>query len=178
MSLYFIALLPPEKIRSSIKAFKLEIADKYNARHALKLPAHITLQPPIKLEITREKQLEQVLENFCVTQRSFELKLNGFGSFPPRVIFAQVRNKQPVIELHDALQKALRENDFLKGNKTPDNFHPHVTIATRDLDPESFSAAWTHFEAREFKVSFAVESFFLLKHTGKSWEIYKEFLFN
>ncbi|UJH91222.1 hypothetical protein LZ575_21950 [Antarcticibacterium sp. 1MA-6-2] len=57
MKLYFIAILPPEDIRRQIKDFKMEIALKYGAKHALKLPAHITLKSPFKILELQEKNL-------------------------------------------------------------------------------------------------------------------------
>jgi 2'-5' RNA ligase len=36
--------------------------------------------------------------------------------------------------------------------------HPHITIATRDLDSSTFVKAWPHFKNREFKASFDVKS--------------------
>ena len=59
-----------------------------------------------------------------------------------------------------------------KGNTL---FRPHVTIAYRDIPPEVFPAMWEEFKNRKFNRSFKVESFSLLKHDGKQWNLFREF---
>ncbi|MBI6116478.1 2'-5' RNA ligase family protein [Salegentibacter maritimus] len=67
MPLYFIAIMLPEEISMRIKSLKLEIAEKYEAKHALKLPAHITLQIPFKIPETEEEKLIEALQGFAET---------------------------------------------------------------------------------------------------------------
>jgi 2'-5' RNA ligase len=56
-------------------------------------------------------------------------------------------------------------------------FHPHVTIAFRDLTKENFEQAWQHYSGKPFKESFAANSLSLLKLTGDGWIILKSFDF-
>ena len=81
MALYFLAIIPSEEISKRIKSLKLEIAEKYKAKHALKLPAHITLQIPFKIPETEEKKLIASLKSFAENQESFPLNLKDFGRF-------------------------------------------------------------------------------------------------
>ena len=43
-SLFFIALLPPPEVQEIATKIKLEFAEIYNSRAALKSPPHVTLQ--------------------------------------------------------------------------------------------------------------------------------------
>ena len=46
--LYFIALIPGKELKEKVRAVKERMKADYNAGHALKSPAHITLQMPFK----------------------------------------------------------------------------------------------------------------------------------
>ncbi len=177
MSMYFIALIPPEALCERIRLLKLEIAEKYGAKHALKLPAHITLQIPFRIPDEEEFGLVELLKGFAAKQHSFTIKVSGFKKFSNRVIFADVETKQPVIELCERLQKLLTSHLDLKDHERTNKIHPHFTLASRDLDHRSFPPAWADFKDRKFQESFEASSIFLLKHNGKSWDIFKEFEF-
>ena len=177
MSLYFIALIPPETLCERIRLLKLEIADKFGAKHALKLPAHITLQIPFRIPDEEEFGLVELLRDFAAKQHSFTIKISGFKKFSNRVIFADIETKEPVIQLFERLQKLLATHLDLKDHEKTNKIHPHFTLASRDLDHRSFPLAWADFKDREFQESFQATSISLLKHNGKSWDIFKEFEF-
>ncbi len=177
MSMYFIALIPPEALCERIRLLKLEIAEKYGAKHALKLPAHITLQIPFRIPDENESGLVELLKFFVAKQSGFTIKVSGFKKFSNRVIFADVETKQPVIELCERLQKLLTSNLDLKDHEKTNKIHPHFTLASRDLDYRTFPLVWADFKDREFQDFFQAKSIFLLKHNGKSWDVFKEFEF-
>lgn len=55
--LYFIALVPPLELRARIEALKEEMHRRFGARHALKAPAHLTLQMPFRHSPEQEQEL-------------------------------------------------------------------------------------------------------------------------
>ena len=173
-SLYFLALLPPKHLCQFIREIKLEIAERFNSRKALKLPAHITLQPPFKLIEEKEKSLFIRLQNFSGKISEFEVILNDFGAFSPRVIFIEVEAPEKIRTLHQELVSALQ--DFLPSEQSRP-IHPHITLATRDLSRDNFTAAWAEFKNRKFRERFIANSFSLFKHDGKNWERLARFEF-
>lgn len=177
MSLYFLAFIPPEIIKQEIKILKEEIRLKFAAKHALKLPAHITLQPPFKLPEDDKVILLETLTNFALDKEPIEIQLSGFGGFPPRVLFIDVQNKEPIIHFYDRLQKVLyKVPNFTQKEKRP--LLPHITLATRDLKEKYYPEAWKEFRERKYNATFTADKLSLLRHNGKSWEIYCEFPFN
>ena len=176
-SLYLIALVPEVELRSRIRSLKEEMKHRFGASHALKSPAHITLQMPFRRPESFESEMTKALESFALRQACFELPLNGFDCFPPRVLFVKVAHQGAVIELHRQLQDTLEKELRLSIQERGARFHPHMTIATRDLTEEAFLEAWPEFSRRSFDAVFPVRSLFLLKHNGKAWEVYREFLF-
>lgn len=174
MNLYFIALIPPEEVREEIRHLKEEIRERFGAEHALKLPAHITLIPPFKLEKERELQLLQSLEVFAATKKPFHLWLSGFGNFPPRVLYVDVKENDMINNLHLDLRKNLSTFPEITYEK---EFHPHVTLATRDLEESLFPAAKKFLATKDYETRFEVDSITLLKHKDREWERVLDFKF-
>lgn len=175
--LYLIALVPHEDLRKEVRKLKLEMKERFNASHALKAPAHITLQMPFRRDEAFEKMLISELEYFASGQHAFNITLNGFDAFPPRVIFIKIENHRPAEDLHSELQNILKESLGFTEKVLMSRFHPHLTIATRDLSKKMFHKAWPEFKEREFKASFTADRLHLLKHNGKHWELFREFSF-
>lgn len=175
-NLYFVALLPHLRLREEIKGLKAEIQAHFGARHALKSPAHVTLQIPFKRPPQAEPEIAAALKNFAARQKPFEVRLSGFGCFSPRVVFVKIQNPKPLIQLQASLMPALAQAG-LSETERRSRFHPHITLATRDVTPEIFHQIWADFQHRSFNDSFRAQSIGLLKHNGKFWEIYQEFEF-
>ena len=175
--LYFIAIIPGDEIREQVKLLKEEMRDRFGAKHALKSPAHITLQMPFRKEENEEDDIIRALELATEAISPFGVELNGFDCFSPRVLFVRVMNHEPVIRLHEHLKPCLKDKIGLEEKQIMNRIHPHMTIATRDLTEAAFYSAWPEFSSREFDASFTAKSIFLLKHNGKFWDIYREFPF-
>ncbi|TVR85733.1 MAG: 2'-5' RNA ligase family protein [Saprospirales bacterium] len=178
MVLYFLALLPPEDLREKVKEIKLEISRCYGASHALKSPAHITLQMPFRKKESAEQSMEEALSGFSEKCKPFYIELGGFDFFPPKVIFIRISDHRPLVALRNNLLPVLWERLELTKKQTGNRFHPHLTVATRDLKDEAFPVAREDFSGREFSSGFEVKSLYLLKHNGKNWDIFKEFPFS
>lgn len=176
MNLYFIALLPPKQLCDEIRGIKEEIRKKYKAKHALKLPAHITLHPPFRLKNIGEEDLITSLRKFAEEQSKFEVYLNGFGAFPPCVIFIDTSKPEPVLALYKELNRLMKKI-VPKEDQSKRELYPHITLATRDLYRKTFEEAWQDFHKRKFSATFMVNKLCLFKHNGKSWDVYKEFKF-
>lgn len=178
MSLYFIAILPPETLSLRIKKLKQELAEKYHTRHALKLPAHLTLQIPFRMSETKEEKLHKILRDFAKKQEPIEIKTAGFGRFSRKVLFIAIAENPELVRLHQKLRKSLDKKLQLKENEKGSNFHPHFTLATRDISYLNFEPAWKDLKDEELRESFTAESLVLFKHNGKTWDRFGEFFLN
>lgn len=174
---YFIAIVPPEPILSQIQRIKKEISENYQTKGSLRSPGHITLHMPFSWDDTKEDKLVSVLEAFNYTD-DIEIELKNFLCFEPRVVFIEVVKK----ELLDQLQKKLvqyckqslqlfNQSDDLRG------FHPHVTVAFRDLKKSQFFKVWEEYKDKKYNTNFTCKSICLLKQVHDKWVVYKEFKF-
>ncbi len=177
VSRYFLAIIPPEPLASEITAVKQEFVEKYNSKGSLRSPAHITLHMPFQWKEAKEARLLEVLAQ-TTNFNSFKVHLNGFGAFEPKTIFIRPEHSSELEAMNKALLLTTKRELKLLHSVHKNGYHPHLTVAFRDLKKHAFYEAWPIFEKRVFKATFEVNSFWLLKHNGKLWEAYKEFKFN
>jgi 2'-5' RNA ligase len=176
-ALYFIAILPAQELRQEVTTLKNYMAQKYFSKAALTSPPHITLFPPYRREEHDENLVSNSLLAFAEKQTGFEISLTGFGSFKPSVIFIKPEHNELLNSMQSQLLIHLKSTISLQDAQNERPYHPHMTIAARDLKKNFFYDAWEEFKEKEFKRTFEVKSIFLLKHNGKHWDILGEYLF-
>ncbi len=178
IALYFIALLPPPDIQAQLHSFKEYFYTAYQSKGALNAPPHITLHMPFQWKEAKENKLIESLKNFSTGIKSFEIQLQDFNCFAPRVIFAQVIDSEPLRVLQQQLHRFVKvELNLFNAQYRDKPFHPHITLAFRDLKKDRFAQAWEEFGERKYETGFTVNSITLLKHDGKMWNSYANFDF-
>ncbi len=173
-SMYFLAIVCPEELDKIILGFKLWMQEKYGCRVALRAPAHITLVPPFWYDNTEEQSLLDVLSAFTAPEGELDIQLSDFSHFKNRVIFIQVLE---TTGLNRIKEKAVQHFDKITtGITRPDDrkFHPHITIANRDLKPSDFRKAWEYFSRKKFDARFTANKISLLKLGLEKWEVIAE----
>jgi 2'-5' RNA ligase len=169
-AIFFIAIIPNAEICSEVKAFKEYVLDHYGSGHALRSPAHITLQPPFKWEIEQLPILEDALNSFTEKQLAFSVELSGFDVFSPKVIFVDIVKNKLLQHFQNELANFLRSEFNLQSDRPDRAFHPHMTIAFKDLRKEMFTNAWAYFSRIPYRREFFANRICLLQHNGKTWE--------
>lgn len=175
--LYFIAILPNQELQNEVTELKNYMAANYSSKSALSSPPHITLYPPFRENVEIEKKIINSLSDFTSKQKQFEIVMNGFGCFKPKTIFIKPEENSSLDLMHSELLQHLKASISLCDLQNEKPYHPHMTIATRDLKKSSFFKAWDEFRTKEFYRRFEVNSLALLKHNGKYWEILEKFKF-
>jgi 2'-5' RNA ligase len=173
---YFIALLPPQDIQNYANELKQYFADKYNSRHAQKSPPHITIQPPFQWSNADGLILETKLREFANKTKALPITLLNFAAFSPHVIYIDVVKSPELMALQVELMDYVEENlGIIDKVVKSREFHPHMTVAFKDLTKPNFKAAWPEFEKREVHFEFTAENLTLLQHDGTKWNIKNEF---
>jgi len=172
-SLYFIAIIPSVEIQDEITHLKQEMSEQFGSKHALKSQPHITLHMPFKWKDKKLVLLKSLIEEINDQLMPFEIQLNGFDFFEPRVVFVDVVPNQSLKELQDFIVRKCRMDLNLdNGNYKSMPFHPHVTIGFRDLKKARFYEAKKYYEKREISFKFLVRKVQLLKNDGVRWLTY------
>jgi len=168
--------MPPEPLRKQVFELKLKFSENFQTSHALKSPPHITLIPPFNFRNTEEKSIIEFLKIFAQTACAFNVTIQGFGAFKPRVIYLDFTENESLKSFQMRVSEQFNST-FGLAYKKGKLFTPHMTLAFRDLSPQMFHRAWEKYQLETFNASFKVKSLFLLKHNGKRWDIVKELLF-
>lgn len=178
MSLYFIALLPPQEIQDYATGVKQYFADNYDSQYAFKSPPHITLQPPFEWEEHKLIDLDSCLQKFTMNRKSISINLDGYNAFPPRVIYIDVVQSPDLMDLQADLVAFLETNlGIVDEAGKSRGFTPHMTVAFKDLKKSKFKAAWQEFQNKQLDFEFIADGLWLLKHEDKKWHLLKEFNF-
>lgn len=170
-SMYFVAILCPPPADEKVLRFKHWMKDRFGCVVALKSPAHITLIPPFWLDETKEAELQQTLQSITSDKDELEIQLNGFSHFGKRVLFVNVKDNPALEELKNQIEIHFMKSfsDIIKKDNRP--FHPHITIANRDLKPGDFEKAWEHFSKNNFNATFNTRTISLLKLSTGKWNV-------
>ena len=171
MDMYFIAIVAPEEINQQVLKWKNFFKERYECSVALKSPAHITIVPPFWMNEELENDLINSIREFSTTKTKFEITLQNFAAFQPKVIFVDVVKSKILNGLYQSFSEFIfSQNKFpIKSEDRP--FHPHVTLATRDLYKKAFQEAWEIFSKKKYEVLWIVSGISLLRHNQKKWDV-------
>ena len=175
--MYFLAIVAPEAINEQVLEWKHYMRDHYSCTVALRSPAHITLIPPFWMDASLEDELQHDAAAFSQQHHPFNITLNGFDAFNPKVIFVKVDENEALHQLKSSLEDFLLEKRRYPFKKETRPYHPHVTIANRDLRKKDFAPAFAHFRALPYIITFEAHELALLKHDGTQWAIYNRWTF-
>lgn len=176
--LYFIGIVPPSPLYEAVMEIKQYVYEQYESKGALKSPPHITLHMPFKWEEQKEEKLIGLLSEFVANcpVKPFELRLKNFACFEPRVIFIGVEKSEPLLILQQELKRFCKVKlNLFNATFKEHAYHPHLTVAFRDLKKTDFYKAWNEFKDKLFEGNFIVNEFVLLKHNGQVWEKFRSF---
>lgn len=171
MNMYYIAMVAPEDINKEVLKWKQFMQERYGCSVALKSPAHITLIPPFWMIPDLENDLVNSIKEFSRYQQSFTVQLKDFSAFKPRVIFIDISKNEQLDSLQHSFESIIITTGKYPVKKDNRPFHPHVTLATRDLHKKAFYEAWEIFEKKHYEALWNVKGISLLRHNKKNWEV-------
>ena len=176
--MYFLGVLAPPEVNEKILQWKYYMRDHFGCVVALRSPAHITLIPPFWMKEEMEEDLIKDVNSFSIGQQEFQIELQDFDAFKPRVIFAQVNDNPLLSQLQASFLDYLIARQKFPIEKESRPFHPHLTIANRDLLKKDFAPAFDHFKRISYHYRFPVNEIALLKNQSAKWEVIKKIPFS
>lgn len=170
---YFLALVPPQEILEKATAIKLLIRDEYGIKYALKSPPHVTLKMPFSYIEAKESFLEEKLTNFLKAQKPFRVKIAGVGNFGRRVIFLGIEESSELLQLQSSLTTFCKRELNLVEELSDRNYHPHLTVAFKDLKVGQFDKVLALVKTQGFQAEYFVKELQVLKRLEQRWVLYK-----
>lgn len=171
MKLYFAALVLPNALNEAIQVFKNLMRDRWGCSVALKSPAHITLIPPFWMDETLTASLQHDLDNLCSSVPPFSVTMHHFSAFKPRTIFIEPVLHEPLKKLKETVDLFCKTHVHYSAKPDARPFHPHITIATRDLHKAAFAEAWAYFKSKKYEATFEATGISVLRHNAKTWDV-------
>ncbi|WP_041738373.1 2'-5' RNA ligase family protein [Echinicola vietnamensis] len=168
---YFVAIVPPEEVQAQAQEIKEAVRDKYNAKHALKSPAHVTLKMPFVWNEFKEDKLRALLEAFFKDQPSFPLEFKGIGRFGRRIMYARVHGGDPLTSMQEAFSQYCKRELKLNVELSDKAFTPHVTLVYSDLKKRFFDECWAMLKEKGFYGKMEVQQVALLKKVDFRWQV-------
>jgi 2'-5' RNA ligase len=176
--LYFIALIPPSPFYEEAQLLKEHFRDRYDSKGSLNSPPHITLHMPFQWKEAKEEKLIKALSKFSSGRKSFSVSFNDFSCFAPKVISIDIKPSELLHTLQHELHRLCKtELNLFNAQYRDLPFHPHLTLAFRDLKKDQFPIAWQEFKEKKFSGEFTIDKITLLKHDGKHWKVFHDFHF-
>jgi len=169
--MYFIALVAPAEINTEVLRWKSLMKERFDCEVALRSPAHITLIQPFWMDSNLEHELKEAIADFSGKRTYPSIVLQNFSSFKPKVIYVDVATNPSLTMLQQQLEEFLLSKELFPFKRDDRPFHPHVTIATRDLRKKAYAEAWTIFEKKTYEARWQVDGISLLKHNQKNWDV-------
>ena len=173
---YFLAFIPPTPIYEEALTWKHFFKKHYQSKGALNSPPHITLHMPFLWKDEKEKLLIEKLKVFAQSKKAVPISLNHFSCFAPRVIFIDVVKSIELKTFQKELERFCKISFQLFHADYRDlAYHPHITLAFRDLKKQVFPQAWEEVKEKKLAGDFLADTIVLLKHNGTTWDVFKEF---
>lgn len=169
-NIYLIAIVPPEPLFSEIQEIKEVIGAKYNTKEAVRRPAHITLIPPFNAPRSVETEVKKFLDEFGAAQSPFDILIDGYGEFHQSTLFLKPAESPEIMAMQKLLIKQFASVYHRGKERGPSyGFHPHITIAYKDITRPMFDAAWREYGDKLFRRRFTLDHIDLMRW-DKGWK--------
>lgn len=164
MSSYFIGLTLPSPLREEIESVRKWMTKRWGNRSGMRTEPHITLIPPFETE----SPISEIIDMLSSLEYSLvEVRVSGWGSFGERTIYARVEENRELEGLVNVLRNTLRENGIALHREK--RYTPHITIANRDIKPESFLPSMRYLGGIRMEETFTVSSFMVFEFSDYRW---------
>ncbi len=172
---YFIAWIPSYRVKSKIQNLKALLQIKFGINKSMNAPPHLTLIKPFELGQNELEHLQHVLCTFCKLQDPFEFKMQGLGSFGQHVLYVHLDQTDALLKFREALRLVLKETTHLSEDTLHPDFHPHITLATKDLKPSLFSPVWAFLLQKIISEKCTLANICLLHYQNNQWQVIRKF---
>ncbi|HEU4633657.1 MAG TPA: 2'-5' RNA ligase family protein [Flavisolibacter sp.] len=170
-NMYFVAIVLPQRLNEKIRSYKNFMLERFACSVGLKSPAHITMIPPFWMEVEKENGFLNAVDFLSNSFYPFSIVTNNFSAFRPRTIFIDVKPNEQLNRIKLLTDHFFKQRPEYKTKIDNRPFHPHITIATRDLHKKSFYDAWAFFENGNFSEEWTAEDISVLRHNKRNWDV-------
>jgi 2'-5' RNA ligase len=163
-----VAIGIPEPFGSELQRWREKLGDP----NASRIPPHVTLLPPTKVDESALPEIEEHLRKVAIDGQPFVIRLRGSATFQPVSPVVFVALSQGIAEC-ERIEDKVRSGPLARAVDYP--YHPHVTVA-HDLPEDALSRAYS--ELASYDASFHVWGFSLFEQgPDAAWRPQRDFSF-
>lgn len=166
-----MALVPPPEILEKAHEVKLLIREQFGIKYALKSPPHVTLKMPFNYNEAKQELLEIKLRDFLQVQKPFRIKIEGVGTFGNRVIYLGIEQSPELLLLQSNLKSFCKKELNLIDELSDRNYHPHLTVAFKDLKASHFLEVLSLVKNHSFVAEYEATDLGILKRKEGIWNL-------
>ncbi|MDO8966432.1 2'-5' RNA ligase family protein [Algoriphagus sp.] len=174
---YFLALVPPESIIEKVQEMKFLIRDQFGVKYALKSPPHITVKMPFNYNEAKEGRLIEKLNEYLKDRRPFPIQVSGVGNFGKRVVYLNILKSPQLENFQEGIKHFCKRELHLVDELSDRNYHPHMTVAFKDIKPIHFSEVLLLVKKLSFETEFSALDLVLLKRINGEWVLFRKIKF-
>lgn len=157
------AIMANDECYNFVRKIQLELHQEMGTGLARQSP-HVTIKSPFETDEIEDHVL--YLESLSNSIKSFELELEGFGSFGENVIFLAVKKSQKLMELHQKILSEVKAHFGLEPHDFEgENIRFHMSVAGFDSS-ESFHSAQLYLKKYNPKFKYKIETLGLFYYLG------------
>lgn len=171
---YFLAIVPEGEFQEQVTQLKLDIREKFQSKYALKSPAHITMKMPFSYNEPKEEKLIHELGAFIKNYRPMHISIGGVQRFGNRVIYLGVDAGKDLFDFQSELKTFCKRELNLVDELSDRNYHPHMTIAFKDIKKTEFLNIFQFATNENLKKDMLVNEIVLLKKLKGLWVVYRK----
>lgn len=169
---HFIGVLLPEDLEETLENCRNYMNRTYGCKSGHGTPVHITLIPPFCLqkEFSTEDLKDGIEKSILNRQLGFTARIENFDSFGDRTIFANVIPDENWTKLRNETLKGILTACPGSTRKDKRPFHPHSTVANRDIPQGTIPDALKVLNELNLIKSFPVDNITIFERNGSRWE--------
>ncbi|HLD18458.1 MAG TPA: 2'-5' RNA ligase family protein [Candidatus Nanoarchaeia archaeon] len=165
MKLGFAVLLGDES-HNFARKIELELCNKFGLCWGLKQSPHITIKAPFNVK--NVDPFVRYLEDLARKTKPFEIQLEGFGYFEPRVIFLNVKQNTKLKTLHFSILKDMKKSFHIKPHALEgEKIRFHCTLALQDVTKKKLRNAKEYLRQYHPRFRFKAKSLGVFLYLGK-----------
>ena len=165
------AILLDDESHNFARQMELELCDKFGLCWGLRQSPHVTIKAPFDTE--KLEPFVDYLEGLAKEIVPFDVELNGFNYFKPKVIFLDVKENPSLKDLHFRILKDVKEKFKIEPHQFEgENVKFHSSLALEDVTEEKFEKAKKYLTKYNPNFKFKAKTLGIFYHLGDAgWVI-------
>ena len=169
---HFIGVLASDDITLALEDCRRYMNEAYGCKSGHATPIHVTLVPPFFLpgEYSSDDLAKAIEEIVIPKKLFFTAHVDNFDAFGDRTLFAKVLPDEKWTTLRNSVYSAVAKAAPCCVKKDTRPFHPHLTVANRDIPEGAMTDALSSMNELSLSEDFPVDNITIFERVNGKWK--------